>query len=111
MSVAVIRSPEAVRDVENIVQCFVDQNRPATAVKFAKAVTRTVDLLVAFPDIGAPWVSKSARLQSVRFKNVRGFKNNVIFYRLADAGLNVMRVFHGRRNIERQWEHDNGHFQ
>ena len=102
MSVALIRSPEAVRDVEIILQYFIDQNRPTTAIKFVKAFTRTVELLAAFPDIGSIWESRSARLQGVRFKTVRGFKNYLVFYRVSDSGLSVMRVYHGRRNIERQ---------
>jgi len=49
VSVALIRSPESVRDVENIVQYFIDQKTPATAIKFGKAVMKTLDFLATFP--------------------------------------------------------------
>jgi plasmid stabilization system protein ParE len=45
MTVPVTRSPEAVRDVENIVQYFIEQNTPATAIKFAKSVSLESALL------------------------------------------------------------------
>lgn len=99
MSVAVIRSPESIRDVENIVQFFIDQETPATALKFGKAVMRTLDLLAAFPEIGSPWESKELQLEGVRFQNVRGFRRYVIFYRMMDDGLLVMRILDGRRNL------------
>ena len=102
MSVALLRSPQAVRDVENIVQYFIDQKTPATAIRFGEAVMRTLDFLAEYPHIGSPWESSNARLEGVRFQNVLGFKNHLIFYRSTGAALYVMRVFHARQNIEKE---------
>jgi toxin ParE1/3/4 len=101
MSVALIRSPESMRDVEGIVQHFIDEHAPATAIKFGKSVMKTLKFLAAFPEIGAPWESRKARLQGVRFQNVRGYKNYLVFYRMVEDGLYVMRVIDGRRDLER----------
>jgi plasmid stabilization system protein ParE len=42
MSVDVIRSPESIRDVENIARYYMDQKTLATALKFGRAVTKTL---------------------------------------------------------------------
>lgn len=101
MSIMLLRSPESIRDVESIVQHFIDENTPATAIRFGTAVMKTLEFLAAFPEIGAPWESKRARIQGVRFQNVRGFKNYLIFYRVTEPGLFVVRVIDGRRDFEK----------
>jgi len=101
MSVDIIRSPESIRDVENIARYFVDQKTPVTALKFGRAVSKTLELLALFPELGAPWESKNKRLQRVRFQIVRGFRNYLIFYRLTALGLYVERIVDGRRDLER----------
>jgi toxin ParE1/3/4 len=102
MTAALIRSPESIRDVENVVRYFMDQKTPATAIKFGKAVMKTLNFLARFPEIGSPWESSKGRLEGVRFQNVRGFRKHLIFYRLTEVGLHVMRVFHAGQNIEKQ---------
>jgi plasmid stabilization system protein ParE len=101
MSVPLIRSPESLRDVASIVQYMIDDDRPKAAVKFGKAVMKTLNFLAEFPEIGSPWEANTPRLQGVRFQNVRGFRHYLIFYCVIEAGLYVMRVIDGRRNLER----------
>jgi len=55
---ALIRSPQFIRDVESIVQYLLEQQTPRVAIKFGKAVTKALDLLSAFPEIGSPWKTK-----------------------------------------------------
>ena len=100
MSMDVIRSPESIRDVENIARYYMNQKTPATALKFARAVTKTLDFLARFPDAGAPWESMETKLQGVRFQIVRRFKNHLIFYRMTAQGLYVERIVDGRRDLE-----------
>ena len=100
MSMDVIRSDDSIRDVENIARYYLDQKTPATALKFARAVTKTLDLLARFPELGPAWESKNTRLQGVRFQNVRGFRNYLVFYRLTKPGLYVERIVDGRRDLE-----------
>jgi plasmid stabilization system protein ParE len=100
MSVDVIRSDDSIRDVENIARYYMDQKTPATAFKFARAVTKTLDLLAIFPEMGPAWESKKTRLQGVRFQNVHGYTNYLIFYRMTEPGLYVERIVDGRRDLE-----------
>ncbi|MSU78362.1 MAG: type II toxin-antitoxin system RelE/ParE family toxin [Gemmataceae bacterium] len=73
--------------------------RPATAIRFGRAVTQTLNLLAALPEIGSPWESPSAQLAGMRFQNVRGFKNYPLFYRLTDTQLHILRIVDGRRDL------------
>ena len=100
MSVDIIRSDDSIRDVEAIARYYVDQKTPATALKFARAVTKTLDILALFPEMGPAWKSKKSRLQGVRFQNVRGFRNYLIFYRMTETRLYVARIVDGRRDLE-----------
>jgi toxin ParE1/3/4 len=63
---------------------------------------KTLNFLATFPDSGSPWESGKAELQGVRFQNVRGFRNHLIFYRVTEVGVYIMRVIHASRNIEKQ---------
>ncbi len=100
MTVDIIRSDDSIRDVENIAEYYTDQKTPATAVKFARPVTKTLDFLAMFPEMGPAWESSQTRLQGMRFQNVHGFRNYLIFYRMTEPGLYVERIVDGRRNLE-----------
>jgi toxin ParE1/3/4 len=100
MSVALTRSPEYLRDIANILQYFIDKNTPATALKFGKRVEKTLEFLALFPEMGSPWESKTAGMQGVRFQNVQGFRNYLIFYRMTEPGLYLERIVDGRRNLD-----------
>lgn len=100
MSVDVIRSDDSIRDVENIARYYLDQKTPATALKFARSVTKTIDILAMFPEMGCIWESDEPRLKGVRFQNVFRFRNYLIFYRMTDPGLYVERIVDGRRDLE-----------
>lgn len=100
MTMPLVRSPESVRDVEAIVEWYLEQKVPHVGVRFGRAVDDTLELLVMFPEMGSPYESGDESLRGVRFEIVRGFRNHVIFYRLTEAGLYVMRVFQGHQDID-----------
>jgi toxin ParE1/3/4 len=101
MSVALIRSPESHDDVVAVIQYYLAQHTPATATRFAMAVEATLELLALFPESGPAWESADPAMQGVRFQNVRGFPNYLIFYRMIEQGLYVMRIVDGRRDLTR----------
>src|SRR5437763_12855400 len=100
MTVPLIRSPEFDHDIEGVVGWYIEQKVPYVALRFGRAIDETLALLAQFPEIGSPYETDDVLLQGVRSEIVRGFRNHVLFYRLTDAGLHAMRVFHGRRHIE-----------
>ena len=101
MSVLLVRSPEYLCDIVAILQHFIDKNTPATALKFGKRVEKTLELLALFPEMGSPWESKKAGRPGVRFQNVQGFRNYLIFYRMTELGLYLERIVDGRRDLEK----------
>ena len=78
---------------------YIEQKTPNVGIRFSRAVDEALELLSLFPEIGSPYDSEDEAHQGVRFEVVRGFRNHVIFYRLTEAGLYVMRVFHGHQDV------------
>jgi toxin ParE1/3/4 len=52
------------------------------------------------PSIGSPREFRSRRLRNIRMWPVKGFEEHLIFYRENDDGIEVIRVLHGKRDIE-----------
>ena len=53
------------------------------------------------PGVGGLWESDNPGLAGIRVSRIRRFKNYLIFYRVLDDGIEVVRVLHGARDIER----------
>ena len=54
------------------------------------------------PGLGPVYGFKTANLADVRFWIVSGFPNHLIFYRPITGGVEVIRVIHGARDLEKQ---------
>ena len=48
--------------------------------------------------------SPNPRLTGLRVWRIQGFPNHLIFYRPVDDGIEVIRVLHGARDIDRVLE-------
>ena len=53
------------------------------------------------PELGSEWLTSRARHAGVRTWTIRGFKNHVIIYRPIEDGIEVIRVVHGSRDLDR----------
>jgi toxin ParE1/3/4 len=51
--------------------------------------------------MGEPRESANPRLASLRVWPIVGFPNHLIFYRPIDGGIEVIRVLHGARDVDR----------
>jgi plasmid stabilization system protein ParE len=56
--------------------------------------------LAAFPEGGTRVRLKHAQLEDCRFILVPGFEKMLIFYKLTDEKIQIVRVLHGARDIE-----------
>jgi plasmid stabilization system protein ParE len=54
------------------------------------------------PELGSPWESNVPTLQGLRFRIPRRFKNHVVFYRVTDDCIDIVRVLHGSRDLEKR---------
>lgn len=68
--------------------------------RWQTAVTKTVLQIVETPLTGALCQFNSKELADVRRKSIDGFRKHLIFYRVHDQTLLVLRVIHGARDLE-----------
>ena len=74
------------------------QNAPEVEERFLKAFDETVRLLASSPNLGERCQSRSPRTKGMRMWLVSGFSNYLIFYRLQENTLQILRVIHGARD-------------
>jgi toxin ParE1/3/4 len=69
-------------------------------LRFYDAAERTFEQLLEAPRVGHPWIVRTVADTDLRVCPVRGFPNWLVFYRPTDAGIEVVRVLHGARDID-----------
>jgi toxin ParE1/3/4 len=55
---------------------------------------------VATPGIGGVYERAPESMQGLRVSKVVGFKNHLIFYRIGQGMIEVVRVVHGARDLD-----------
>ena len=93
--------PTARQDILNQYLYLLDKDAPTAAERFLDAVETTISKLSQQPTIGACKKFKNPRLQGLRRWPVDGFEVIGIYYLLAEDIMRVIRVLHGKRDIER----------
>jgi toxin ParE1/3/4 len=88
----VIRSPEAEADVAAALE-YLDQHSATAADEMAEEIDRRCNLLAAQPLIGR---SRDELRPGIRSTVVGQY---VLFYRVTDAAVEVVRFLHGSRDI------------
>jgi toxin ParE1/3/4 len=71
------------------------------ARRFLHACNISFEALARMPGLGAQRTSRSPRFSSVRVWPVKGFERYLTFYRPLADGVEILRVIHGARDIER----------
>jgi plasmid stabilization system protein ParE len=73
-----------------------DRRQPSATSRLSrKALVR----LATTPEVGAPRAFTNPRLTGIRIWPVPGFKAYLIFYRIDDDAVRVLRVLHAKRDI------------
>jgi toxin ParE1/3/4 len=93
--------PAARRDILDQFLYLIEQNVPHAAERFIDAVDETIAKLAKRPRIGAPRHLKNPRLRGLRSWPVSGFEAVRIYYLASEDILRVVRVLHGKRDIDR----------
>jgi toxin ParE1/3/4 len=73
---------------------------PEVAIRFRESVRRTIDSLRQHPFIGAHLRMNNPLLREMRSWPVTGFEAIRIYYRVEGESLQIVRVLHGKRDIE-----------
>jgi toxin ParE1/3/4 len=84
-----LKVTETAQDALLEVWSFIAQDNPSAADRLLAAIKNQLDRLVRFPELGR---KRNELLQGLRSLVV---KNYVIFYRLTDSYVEVVRVLHG----------------
>lgn len=73
-----------------------------TADRFLQAVEQTLGVLATQPEIGSPVFTRKAEVQGMRrFPVSGGFEKILLFYFPLSDGIDLVRVVHGHRDLER----------
>jgi toxin ParE1/3/4 len=80
---------------------LVEQDAPDAVFRFVEAVEASIEQLVRMPKMGALRVLKAAALKGLTFFPVQEFDEFLIFYIVDEDTVRVIRVLHGRRDIDR----------
>jgi toxin ParE1/3/4 len=90
----------AQRDLDECAE-YIRRDHPRSALRFLRAARTTMERLLAMPGMGSLYESDEPELAGVRFFPVSRFRNYLVFYRPTTTGIEVLRVLHGARDIER----------
>ncbi|MEM9216229.1 MAG: type II toxin-antitoxin system RelE/ParE family toxin [Cyanobacteria bacterium P01_F01_bin.150] len=82
----------ATQDLNEIADYFAEYNLAAGS-QFFRAFNKKCKQLVAFPNSGKSYDSIRPGLRGLSLDNY------IIFYRLLDDGIEILRVIHGRRDF------------
>lgn len=94
-----IRSPEAEVDVTELSESLA-QRSPRAALRFLDAAEAALAALAAMPGMGGMYETDNPQLAGLRVWPIPGFPNHLVFYREADPNIEIVRVLHGRRDLE-----------
>ena len=93
--------PAARTDIVRQIGYFIEIGQEHIADRFLVAARIAIEHLSHTPQAGAPRPMKSPRLAGLRTWPIEGFDDMKIYYLVADDALTVVRILHGRRDIER----------
>jgi toxin ParE1/3/4 len=98
--------PAADHDLDGHADYLARQASLETALRFYDAAAATFESLTRMPAMGERRESANPRLAGLRVWRIDGFPNHLIFYRLVAGGIEIVRVLHGARDIDRALELD-----
>ena len=97
------KTPQAAADLIDIASYIAEDNLDA-AERFLDAAEEAFALLASMPSMGRAVNFQSPAAQGIRVWRVRGFERYLIFYRAVEHGIEIVRVLHAARDIERLFE-------
>jgi toxin ParE1/3/4 len=97
----VLIRPRAAADLAETYDYLAARNAPA-ANRFADAAKTAFDRLAEVPGMGAVRRTRNPALRGLRSWPVGGSRNYIVFYiPMLGGGIDVIRVYHGARNLGR----------
>ncbi|WP_199247175.1 type II toxin-antitoxin system RelE/ParE family toxin [[Phormidium] sp. ETS-05] len=93
------KRPQVIRDLIELATYIAQDNLDASD-SFLAAAERTFQQLGKMPGMGKLCQFTQPTLADVRQQAIKGFQKYLVFYRITDNGVEIIRVIHGARDIE-----------
>jgi toxin ParE1/3/4 len=100
--------PAADRDLDHQAAYLAQEGSLETALRFYDAASTTFGKLAAMPGSGERRKTANPALKGLRVSRIEGFEKHLIFYRPVVDGIEIIRVLHGARDIDRALESESG---
>ena len=97
--------PAAAVDIDEIVDYLAAENILASQ-GFVSDLQRCFDLVAENPEIGIRRQYRSKSLNSMRMFPLKKYSSYLVFYLADDLTIDIVRVLHGRRDIEMLFNDD-----
>ena len=98
MSLKINVTDQATSDAIDIADYLVGQSSFNTSDRFLNATTQAYRQLAEMPGMGSPR-DYGQNFSGLRMWHVPKFPTYLIFYRVADMEITILRVLHGAQNI------------
>jgi len=96
----ILLQPLAEEDIDNYFTYLEENAGPEIAVRFNDSVFLSLRLLRERPFLGSERLYLSPVLEGIRIWFVKGFENCLIFYRVSDRAIHIVRILHSSRDTE-----------
>ena len=90
--------PRAAADLDDHAAYIAVRNE-AAARRFLEASRGTLERLRERPRLGRRWRRSLLRAREMRWVQVAGFRNYLVFYEIAPGRITVVRVLHGAMDL------------
>jgi toxin ParE1/3/4 len=105
MSRAVVKKPSALADLCEAA-VYLDEQTTGLGDCFLDASETAFEQLTETPGLGRLREFGSPTLKGLRSWRIRGFDNWLVFYRVADETVEIVRVLHGARDLDAAFDQD-----
>jgi toxin ParE1/3/4 len=98
------KRPQAKRDLVDHFSYLEEHGSIRVANRFLSAAEKTMETLAKLPFSGTLQQAKHTELSGMRKRLIKGFQNHLIFYFPLPDGIDVVRIVHAARDLERLFE-------
>ena len=96
-----VTRPAARQDILNQYKYYLfDQGSESASERFLVSMEDTIQQILRWPGTGAPVSPAFPGLNGLRSASIRGFPAIRIYYLVSDGALRIIRVLHGKRDLE-----------
>lgn len=93
------KKPIVIRDLSELAN-YIGENNLDASDHFLSAAEITFKQIAGFPTIGKVSQFSDPRLVNIRQIAIKGFPKYIIFYRILENEVEVLRVIYGTRDIQ-----------